>query len=363
MSQSLTLNGRTVTFEAGETLLNVCEREAVKVPTLCYDPRLDPVGACRTCLVEVEGQRRLIPSCTTPATDGMVVTTETDRVARHRKVLFSMYLADTEGEALPGAPSPANRLWDLSEEAGASSEGWLELAPQRPGRLRDDNPYIAFQPDRCILCACCTRYCDEVESVSAITLANRGPETTIATTDGASLLDTTCELCGGCVDVCPTGAMTERRELGVLPVADKLEVVRTTCGYCGVGCQMDLYVDSLGNGGRGRITKVRGAPAGTLPNDGNLCVKGRFAFEFVDHEDRLTTPLIRDTKGGPFREASWEEALARAAAALGKVKERDGADALAVVSSSRCTGEENFLAQKFARAVLGTNNIHQCAAT
>ena len=235
--------------------------------------------------------------------------------------------------------------------------------PDAPARRKDRNPYVHFQPDLCILCARCTRYCDEVEAVNAITLAHRGAQTTIATADQKSLMDTSCELCGGCIDVCPTGAMTEKLPLArqVKP-GPHLKVVRTTCNYCGVGCQLDLNVDPTCNDGRGKVVRVTSPEVGTTSNDGNLCVKGRFAYDFIDHQDRLKVPLIRQPDGH-LRQASWDEALSTAAEGLSRVKERHGADALGFVSSSRCTMEDNYLVQKLARAAFGTNNCHQCAAT
>ena len=240
---------------------------------------------------------------------------------------------------------------------------WGELESRRAGRADDPNPYIQFDAERCILCARCTRYCDEIEGVSAITLAGRGPETTISTVDSLSLLETTCELCGGCIDTCPTGALSEKQPIArALATKPNLEVVRTTCNYCGVGCQLDLQVDRDANEGRGKIIKITSPEPGTTTNDGNLCVKGRFAYEFVDHPDRLTVPLIRG-EDGELHEATWEEALSRAANGLREVERRHGSDALGFVSSSRCTMEENYLVQKLARAVFRTNNVHQCAAT
>ena len=357
---TVTIDGLAVEVRAGETVLTAAQRVGVHVPTLCHDPRLKPAGACRTCLVEIEGQRRLAPACATQVTAGMRVVTDSERVARHRQTLLALYLTDhPQGHEACESGKPC-ALHRMAAEVGAPV-GWPAMEPLRAGR-EDRNRFIHFDAAKCILCARCTRYCDEVESVSAITLAGRGAHTTIGTAEGASLLDTTCEMCGGCIDTCPTGAMGEKLPLTWAARPEReLEKVRTTCNYCGVGCQMDLNVDRGGNGGRGKVVKVTSPPPGTTTNDGNLCVKGRFAYEFVDHADRLTVPLVRD--GGALREATWDEALDRAARGLQRVAAAHGADGLGFVSSSRCTMEENYLVQKLARAVFHTNNVHQCAAT
>ena len=359
MSESnLNLDGKVVDVSDGETILETAARHGVEIPTLCHDPRLAPAGACRTCLVEVEGSRRLLPACATPSKPEMVINTSNDRVKRHQKALLALYMTDhpQDFEACEtGAPCELHRM---AEKVGAPS-GWPKMEPVRQARDDDRNTWIQFRPDRCILCARCTRYCDEVEGVSAITLAMRGAETTISTMDSVSLVDSTCELCGGCVAVCPTGAMTEKQPLVTRAKPEReLKKVRTTCNYCGVGCQLDLNVDPEQN----RVVKVTSPSADVLPNHGNLCVKGRFAYDFVHHEDRLTVPLVRNSDG-QLVETSWEEALARAAEGLLGVKERHGADALGFISSSRCTMEENYLVQKLSRAAFGTNNCHQCAAT
>ena len=258
-----------------------------------------------------------------------------------------------------GAP---NELLDMAERYGAP-RNWGSMEPVREARHGDRNPYIHFNADTCIACARCTRYCDEVEGVSAITLANRGSHTTIATVDSLSLLDTTCEMCGGCVDVCPTGAMGEKMPLTRSAKPEReLTKVRSTCNFCGVGCQLDLNVDPDANDGRGAVVKVTSPPPGTTTNDGNLCVKGRFAYDFIHHDERITEPLVRG-EDGQFVKATWQHALEVAAKGLQGVAERHGPDALGFVSSSRCTVEENYLVQKLSRAVFGTNNVHQCAAT
>jgi predicted molibdopterin-dependent oxidoreductase YjgC len=358
---TVTIQGRELPFAPGETMLEVARRNGIEIPTLCHDPRLEPAGACRTCLVEVSGSRRLMPACATPCADGQEVTTESERIDRHRRTLLALYLTDHADGAAANRSGP-NELLDMAARYDAPRD-WGTMEPKRSSRPGDTNPYIDFDPAACIVCARCTRYCDEVESVSAITLAGRGSETTISTVDGLSLLDTTCEMCGGCIDVCPTGAMAEKLPLtrGDKPERE-LEKVRSTCNFCGVGCQLDLNVDPDADGGRGRIVKVTSPPVGTTTNDGNLCVKGRFAYDFVHHDERLTTPLVRGSDG-QLHPASWEDALRAAAEGLQGVAERHGADGLGFVSSSRCTMEENYLVQKLSRAVFGTNNVHQCAAT
>ncbi len=348
------INGKSCNAQLGETVYEVAEREGIDIPTLCHDPRLEPAGACRVCLVEVEGQRRLQPGCAWRVSPDMKIKTESERIERHRKVLYGMYLADHEldSEGLPVETGNSNQLRQLAEKTPPLKLHQIE-AP-RVGRPMDDNPYIQFDPSLCILCARCTRYCDEVEAVNAITLAYRGSETTISTAGERSLIETSCELCGGCIDTCPTGAMIEKKAPQVLPAETK--TTRTTCNFCGVGCQLDLHVVD------DKVVKITSPAPGETLNDGNLCVKGRFAYDFIHHGDRITEPLIRGDDG-ELHPATWDEALRYAADGLNRVKEKYGADSLGFISSSRCTGEENYLMQKLSRATYGTNNIHQCAAT
>jgi predicted molibdopterin-dependent oxidoreductase YjgC len=359
---TITINGRQYPFTPGETVLDVAARHDIYIPTLCHDPRLEPAGACRTCLVEIDGWRRLAPACATPAADGMELVSENTRIDRHRKTLLALYMTDHPVERDVAEVGQPNQLHDMADRYEAPTD-WGYSETVRAARPGDRNPYINFDPDLCIVCARCTRYCDEIEGVTAITLAGRGSETTISTVDKLSLMDTTCEMCGGCIDVCPTGAMTEKMPL---ERGDKIErelvKVRSTCNFCGVGCQVELNVDPDERDGAGRIVKVSSPPPGTTTNDGNLCVKGRFAYDFVHHEDRLTAPLIRG-EDGELHEATWDEALQAAATGLLAARDAHGADRLGFVSSSRCTMEENYLVQKLSRAVFGTNNVHQCAAT
>lgn len=356
----LEIDGEQVEVRSGATVLEAARELGVEIPVLCHDDRVDPAGCCRMCLVEIEGQRRLQPACTFKASAGMEVKTQTERVGRHRRGLLSLYKADhrLDESGRPVSRGVHDMLADHIDTYGIGPE----LPPVDAPRVSrsDPNPYIQFDPDACVVCGLCVRYCDEVEAVSAITLFGRGASTTIGTADQRSLLDTSCELCGGCIAVCPTGAMTEKPSLE-LPSE---QIVRSTCNFCGVGCQLDLHVATVPSpkGPTKKVVRVTSPEPGTTLNDGNLCVKGRFSYEFIHHDERLTEPLIRG-EDGELHPATWPEAIARVAEGLQGVKDRHGVDALGFVSSSRCTGEENYLMQKLSRAAFGTNNCHQCAAT
>ena len=353
-SFKLKIDGREVEATADDTVLDAAKKLGIEIPTLCHDDRVDPMGSCRMCLVEVSGQRRLQASCAFKCGEGMEVTTASANVKRHREMLLSFYLSDhaIDVDGLPAERGVGNRLRQHVQDHG---HGPLLPGIDAPRVARADlNPYIHFDAEACILCNLCVRYCDEVEAVSAITLVGRGAHTTIGTADQQGLLDSSCELCGGCIAVCPTGAMTEKPSLG--RDYRKAEKVRSTCNFCGVGCQLDLHVED------DKVVRVTSPPPGETVNDGNLCVKGRFSYEFIHHEDRLTKPLVRGDDG-ELHETTWEHAIQVAARGLMGVAERHGGDALAFISSSRCTGEENYLMQKLSRAAFGTNNCHQCAAT
>lgn len=359
----LEIDGREVEVPAGSTVLDAARKLDIEIPTLCMDDRVDPAGCCRMCLVEVEGQRRLHPSCAYPAAEGQKVATHNDRIDRHRKGLLSLYKADhkLDQHGRPVSRGVHNRLADYLDTYGTGPALTPVDAPRvARSESLETNPYIQFDPESCVVCGLCVRYCDEVEAVSAITLFGRGSSTTIGTADQRSLLDTSCELCGGCIAVCPTGAMTEKPSVTRLPQLQPPKAptskVRTTCNFCGVGCQLDLHTEG------DQVVRVTSPKPGTTLNDGNLCVKGRFSYEFIHHDERLTQPLVRG-EDGELHPTTWEVAIQRVADGLKQVEARHGTDALGFVSSSRCTGEENYLMQKLSRAAFGTNNCHQCAAT
>jgi len=356
---SLTIDGQKIEVPEGSTVLDAAQAAGIYVPTLCHDPDLRPYGACRLCIVEIEGVRGLPTSCTTPAAEGMVVRTETDEIQRVRRTIVELAIADHPEDCQVCSKSDTCGLLQVARYLGVERSSVDRLRRPRPPRPRDDsNPAFSYDPEKCILCGICVRVCQELQGVGAIDFASRSSQTRIASFASRPLSESTCQTCGECVERCPTGALIPRS--AVLPQRE----VRTICPYCGVGCSILLGV-------RGQsIVRVRGARNGSV-NNGSLCVKGRFGFDFVSHPDRLTRPLVRrddvprdaalEEPLSAFREATWDEALGRVADALGHAGSRFGADAIGVLSSAKCTNEENYLVQKLARAVLGTNNVDHCA--
>jgi len=356
----LTINERKVTAKKGETVLEAALNAGIYIPTLCYDPDLKPYGGCRLCMVEIEGMRGLVSSCTTPATDGMVVHTETERVNRSRRITMELIIANHHGDCLTCAKNQDCELLKIGRYLGMEQEH-IDHLRKSTQVLPMDKSHPAFirDPNKCILCGKCVRACHEIAVVGAIDLAFRGYSARVATFGDKPIVESICKSCGECVARCPTGALTPKWEK---PPAKE---VKTICPYCGVGCS--LYLGVRDN----KIVSVRGDPEGST-NKGSLCVKGRWGYDFINHPERLKTPLIRlsgvtrqaEHNGKVqeiFREASWDEALELVANKLLELKQDYGADSVAALSSAKCTNEDNYAMQKFVRAVIGTNNIDHCA--
>jgi predicted molibdopterin-dependent oxidoreductase YjgC len=347
---TLTVNGMQINGKKGQTVLEVCQENDIYIPTLCYHPQMRPYGGCRLCLVEIEKMRGLPPSCTTPANDGMVVHTHTENVVRVRKMVLELLLAFGDHNCLFCESNGICELQNLVYEHGLENVRYQ--TDFKPMPLDDSNSMIVRDLNKCVLCSRCVRACLEIQVNGVIDVANRGSESFISTFEGMPLKDSNCVFCGECVSVCPTGALTEKQaKFEGRPW--EIEKVRTTCTYCGVGCQMDLNIHN------GKIVKVTGNHAYGTPNQGSLCVKGKFGMDFINHPDRLKTPLIKED--GQFREAGWDEAYDFICKTFTSIKKTYGADSLAGLSSARCSNEENYLFQKFMRAVIGTNNVDHCA--
>ncbi len=344
----LTIDSHPVAVEPGTTILDAARTAGVYIPTLCADDDLHPYGACRLCLVEVEGQRRpILPSCTTPVSEGMVVRTSSPLIDKLRRSIVELLLSDHPSDCLS---CPQNNRCDLQRIAAyVGLRRQRFVGEKRSLPIDNSNPFYVRDLERCILCGKCVRTCDEIQNRRAIHYAYRGLGTKIAVELDRDMRESICEFCGQCVSKCPVGALYTRAEFEHgLPTGS----TRTICSYCGVGCGLILQT-------RGQLIIGALGDHDNPVSRGRTCVKGRFGYDYVNHPDRLTSPLIK--REGRFVEASWDEALELAASKLVDIKQKHGGDAVAVLSSAKCTNEENYLMQKFTRAVLGTNNIDHCA--
>jgi formate dehydrogenase major subunit len=341
-----------VKFEPGQSILDVATNSGIEIPTLCYLKEAAPTGACRMCMVEVAGARSLVAACSTPAAEGMEIWTDSERVHRARKLNIELLLASGEHDCLVCEANGNCRLQDLAYKYGIIQVRFPRSF--HPHQKEEENPFIIRDFSRCILCGRCVQACNEVMVNRAISYGYRGSHSKIVAGTDQSYFDSDCVFCGQCVQVCPVGALVERKSR-YRGRTWELKKVRTTCPYCGVGCQLWLHVND-----EGRIAKVTAVEDGA-PNKGRLCVKGRFAYDFIYSEDRLTTPLIKEGEG--FREASWDEALDLVATKFTEIKEKYGPDAIAGVSCARSINEDSYQMQKLFRSVIGTNNIDHCART
>jgi predicted molibdopterin-dependent oxidoreductase YjgC len=346
---NLVIDDKTCTFQPGETVLEVARNNDVYIPTLCHLKRTTPSGACRICMVEVDGARNLLAACATPAGIGMVIQSESDKVMRTRKEIIKLMLSNGDHNCLLCASSGDCTLQDLAYQYQIPVDSY-PVTPTKH-KTEKNNPFIIRDFSRCILCGRCVQVCKDVQVNNAIDYGFRGAELKIITAGNKTLKNSDCVYCGDCIQVCPTGALVEKN-VQFKVRSWETEKTRTTCGYCGVGCQVELHTK------HNKVVKATGVED-TAPNYGSLCVKGRFAFDFIDSPERLKTPLVK--VNGEFREASWDEALGLVAKNLGRIKDEYGADSIGVLTSARITNEDNYIVQKFTRAVLKTNNIDHCA--
>ncbi|HYG57998.1 MAG TPA: 2Fe-2S iron-sulfur cluster-binding protein [Symbiobacteriaceae bacterium] len=353
----ITINGRRVEASPGQTIMAAADAAGIAIPRLCHNPLLKPSGACRLCVVQVKGARSLVASCTTPVAPGMEIETESETVVDSRRETLDLLVSNHPLDCFHCEAAGNCALQTYAYDYGIQ-EGSYKGA-RRLVEVDDRNPFFRLDYEKCILCGICVRMCDEVMGYAAIDFKQRGFDTLVGTPYGVSLQETSCVFCGNCVQGCPVGALVPKSQIG-RGREWELKKVRTICPYCGVGCALDLHVKG------DRVVKVTGAESPA--NHTLTCVKGRFGWEFIHHEDRLTQPLIRreDAPAGAvgrewFREATWEEALDAAAAGLAKARDTFGPDAVAGLSSAKASNEENYLFQKLMRCAVGTNNVDHCA--
>ncbi len=359
MTHKMEIDGIEVAFSEGETVLEVAQRHEKEIPTLCYDPRLEPFGGCRLCIVELEGARNPVASCTTKATPGVVVRTTTDTIEAYRQTLLEMVVGENrEVDVSPLRGYASGELADLRDKYNISSTG---IVGAKSGTSKtDDNPFILRDYELCISCYRCVRVCAEQEGDHAINVMNRGFHTQITTEFDGLLKDSACTFCGQCIQTCPTGALGDKKALRhaasglqIPPTEPDIEKTRTICPYCGVGCSIDVLTKNE------KIVGIHPAMDGPA-NQGALCVKGQFAYDFVQHPDRLKTPLIRG-EDGELHEASWNDALDKAAEGFRRVNAKHGRHSIYGVASGRAPSEAAYLMQKFIRVGFGTNYIDNCS--
>jgi formate dehydrogenase major subunit len=348
---SLEIDGKAVIVPAGTSVMRAAMAVGTQVPKLCATDSLEPFGSCRLCLVEIEGRRGTPASCTTPVEPGMQVRTQSPRLAKLRRGVMELYISDHPLDCLT---CPANGDCELQDMAGAVGLREVRYGYEGANHLSEatdeSNPYFSFDPSKCIVCSRCVRACEEIQGTFALTVAGRGFASKISPGD-LTFLDSECVSCGACVQACPTATLTEK---SVIAMGQPEHSVVTTCAYCGVGCT--FKAEMQGNEVV-RMTPFKDGQA----NHGHSCVKGRFAWGYTTHKDRILSPMIRKKITDPWQEVTWEEAIRHAGSELKRIQREYGRDSIGGITSSRCTNEETFLVQKLVRAAFHNNNVDTCA--
>ncbi len=350
---TLTIDGRAVTVPEGTSVMRACSESGGSIPKLCATDNMKCFGSCRLCLVEVDGMRGTPASCTTPVMDGMTVHTQTPRLQKLRKGVMELYISDHPLDCLTCSDNNDCELQDNAAAVGLRDVRYGYTGENHLGLATDtSNPYFDFDPSKCIACSRCVRACDEVQGTFALTIEGRGFGSKVsAGLASDDFLSSECVSCGACVQACPTATLQEK---AVIEIGKPERAVVTTCAYCGVGCTFRAEM-------RGEQL-VRMVPwKDGKANRGHSCVKGRFAWGYANHQDRITQPMIRKSVEDPWQVVSWDEAITYAASELTRIKASHGARALGGITSSRCTNEETFLVQKLIRAGFGANNVDTCA--
>jgi predicted molibdopterin-dependent oxidoreductase YjgC len=351
------LNGHNLEVPEGTTVLRAAAQAGIVIPTLCDHPDLTPYGGCRLCVVEVKGSRYPATACTLLATEAMVVKTESPLITKSRRAILELLLSNYNDSGYKKGAETELIHW--AKRYRVSVRRSMAKEPRYPVDS-DPNPFVWVDMNKCIVCMRCVRACDEIQGRFVWNLAGRGDQAHIVAGADTDMLDARCESCGACVAYCPTGALDNKMSIH-LGAPDK--VVTTTCTYCGVGCQLDLNIKE------NRIIRVTSNPKAPV-NGMHLCVKGRYGYDFVNHPERLTRPRVRkylldgvprSAERGEWVEVDWDTALGIAAEKLKTTRDTYGPDSIGVLTSAKCTNEENYLMNKFARQAIGTNNIDHCA--
>ncbi|WP_432727762.1 formate dehydrogenase subunit alpha [Variovorax sp. W6] len=349
---TLEIDGNEVTVPAGTSLMRAAVDAGIQVPKLCATDSLEPFGSCRLCLVEIEGRRGFPASCTTPAEAGMKVRTQTPKLQDLRKGVMELYISDHPLDCLTCSANGNCELQDMAGVTGLRNVRYgFDGANHLKSEKDESNPYFSYDPSKCIVCNRCVRACEETQGTFALTISGRGFESRVSPGQDEAFMDSECVSCGACVEACPTATLQEK---SVIWLGQPEHSVITTCAYCGVGCA--FKAEMKGN------EVVRMVPwKDGKANEGHSCVKGRFAWGYATHQDRMLKPMIRKNISDPWQEVSWETALNYAASEFKRLQAKYGRDSIGGITSSRCTNEETYLVQKLVRAAFGNNNVDTCA--
>jgi formate dehydrogenase major subunit len=349
---TLTIDGAEVTVAKGTSLMRAAVDAGVRVPKLCATDSLEPFGSCRLCLVEIEGRKGYPASCTTPAENGMQVRTQSPKLQQLRKGVMELYISDHPLDCLTCGANGDCELQDMAGVTGLRNVRYgFDGANHLNAKKDESNPYFTYDPSKCIVCNRCVRACEETQGTFALTISGRGFESRVSPGQDEAFMDSECVSCGACVQACPTATLQEK---SVIELGQAEHSVITTCAYCGVGC--GFKAEMKGN----QVVRMTPWKDGKA-NEGHSCVKGRFAWGYATHQDRITKPMIRAKISDPWREVSWEEAIGHAASEFRRIQAKYGRDAVGGITSSRCTNEEAYLVQKLIRAAFGNNNVDTCA--
>ena len=348
---TLRIDGRSVTVAGGTSVMAAAMQAGMSIPKLCATDMVEAFGSCRLCLVEIDGRRGTPASCTTPAEDGMVVHTQTDRLAKLRKGVMELYISDHPLDCLTCSANGDCELQDVAGAVGLRDVRYGYDGDKHRQEPKDEsNPYFTFDSSKCIVCSRCVRACEEVQGTFALTIEGRGLDSKVSP-GGVDFLGSECVSCGACVQACPTATLNEK---SVIQMGTPTRSVVTTCAYCGVGCSFRAEMQG------DRVVRMVPSKDGKA-NEGHSCVKGRFAWGYATHSDRIRKPMIRARISDPWREVTWEEAFAHAASEFRRIQAQYGRDSIGGITSSRCTNEEVFVLQKLIRAGFGNNNVDTCA--
>ncbi len=348
---TLTIDGILVSVPEGTSVMAAAMHMGTQIPKLCATDMLEPFGSCRICLVEIEGRRGTPASCTTPAENGMVVHTQNERLAKLRKGVMELYISDHPLDCLTCAANGDCELQDMAGVVGLRDVRYGTAGENHLNAAKDEsNPYFTYDASKCIVCNRCVRACEEVQGTFALTISGRGFDSRVSA-GGVDFLSSECVSCGACVQACPTATLTEK---SIIEMGQPEHSAVTTCAYCGVGCSFKAEMQGE------KIVRMVPYKDGKA-NEGHSCVKGRFAYGYATHEDRITKPMIRAKITDPWREVSWDEAINHAASEFKRIQHQYGKDSVGGITSSRCTNEEVFAMQKLIRAGFGNNNVDTCA--